>query len=729
MSRKVLLLGILALFVFSTTVSAQNSSKNEDPASKLPFKKKLKWADGLYKAASYYTAEKYYLQLLQEQPRNPYINFRLAESFRYNRDYKSAALYYGKAYALASAIYPRAPYQEANMLKMSGQYDKALERYALFKSVYKAKDRRQVFKQVDRDMAGCQMAKKSMMNPDLAYVKNAGPNVNTSYTDYAPYPLGDTALLFATMNQNKIITKGKDKRENYISRFKWAPKEFDRTRVKDSFEVAMPFKDGKFNDKYYHIGNGAWSPGGDRFYYTKCKEEDSMETTCQIWVSSFERTRGVWGKSKALKELNFEEFSSTNPFPAMIGKKEVVFFSSNRKLQGAGGYDIWYSVYDSTRKTYRRPQNCGKRVNTPANEITPFYDTKKSQLYWASNGLVGLGGYDIFVADGGPSRYYNVTNMGFPINSPQDDMYYIQDKGDKANGYIVSNRLGSLWVKNPTCCDDIWRVIKEPSFYVRGTVINELTNEKIDQVVVKMTNECTKAIQDTFFSRSGSFMFYTPMGCDYSIAADKEGYVTGRTIINTSQRNVMSPDDTTDIYIYMTPGGPGYEFHVQNVYYDYDIGELRPNSKKALDSLVNFMRDNPSISVEIRSHTDDHGDNQYNEELSLERANAVMAYMSTQGIDRSRMIARGFGERQPIAPGEIGGVDNVEGRQMNRRTEFRIIGDVPGMRIIYDQNRPEYIDKNVINRKKRQADMAVPDSDEYQDTDVQEDEDNGTEQE
>lgn len=714
MNKNLLLLSLVAFLFFGGNVTAQRIIDNkEDPASQLPFKKKLKYADRLFDQWSYYTAEGYYNQLLKEQPRNPYVHYKLAGSYKMNRDYGPAARHFRMAYDLASAIYVKAPYEEAEMRKMNGEYEEAILRYEEFKRTYKASDRRTLFKQIDRDIEGCKMAMKSILNPERAYVKNAGPNVNSAYTDYAPLPLGDTALMFATMNSNKVLFKGKDKREDYYSKFKVSPKEFDRTRVKDSFEVALDFNDdaGRFKSKSHHIGNGCWSPGGDRFYYTKCVELDSMESKCEIWVSTFSRKTGVWGKSKKLAVTDFSKddenpkLSSTNPYCAYVGKKEVLFFASNRKLQGVGGYDIWYTVYDSTReeeRQYRRPQNCGKRVNTPGDEITPFYDSRGGKLYWSSNGLVGVGGFDVFSANGGPSRYSDTRNLGFPINSPQDDMYYIEDNNEKQNGYVVSNRLGSYYAKNPTCCDDIWRVIKEPSFYVKGRVIDESTNEIIDQVVVKMTNESSEKIQDTFYSKTGNFMFYTPIGDDYSLAGDKKGYVSGRTIVNTSSRTVYDPDDTTTVTIYMRRGGSGGDFVVQNVYHDFDEGDYHSYANKAMDSLINFMKDNPSISVEIRSYTDGRGGVAYNKQLSLERAKEVLDYLTTKGIERSRMIARGLGKSDPIKPNTT-----EENMQYNRRTEFRIIGDVPGKRIIYDQNRPEYIDKKGESDRRRAADTAV----------------------
>lgn len=170
------------------------------------------------------------------------------------------------------------------------------------------------------------------------------------------------------------------------------------------------------------------------------------------------------------------------------------------------------------------------------------------------------------------------TNLGFPINSPADDMYYVQDEGEKDNGYVISNRLGSYYVKNPTCCDDIWRVIKEPSFYVKGIVVDEVSNEQISEVVVKMSNEGTSALVDTNFSKEGGFLFYTPMGNNYAITADKQGYISGRTTVSTSGKSVMDPDDTTMVTIFMHKITNDFEFHVQNVYYNFDKGDFQPDS-------------------------------------------------------------------------------------------------------------------------------------------------------
>jgi outer membrane protein OmpA-like peptidoglycan-associated protein len=246
----------------------------------------------------------------------------------------------------------------------------------------------------------------------------------------------------------------------------------------------------------------------------------------------------------------------------------------------------------------------------------------------------------------------------------------------------------------------IFGVIKEPSFYVKGVVIDEQTNEQISKVVVKMSDEGSGSLKDTAFSKEGNFWFYTPMGNNFAITADKVGYISGRTTVSTAGRSVIEPDDTTTVTIYMHKITNDFEFHVQNVYYNFDKGDFQPDSYGALDSLVKFMQDNPSVSVEIRSYTDSKGDNAYNDELSVKRAQAVMSYISSKGIDRGRMVARGEGEKNPLQPNTVRGKDNPTGRQYNRRTEFRIIGDLPEKRIIYDVNKPEYIDKSGSDRRR-----------------------------
>jgi outer membrane protein OmpA-like peptidoglycan-associated protein len=156
-----------------------------------------------------------------------------------------------------------------------------------------------------------------------------------------------------------------------------------------------------------------------------------------------------------------------------------------------------------------------------------------------------------------------------------------------------------------------------------------------------------------------------------------------------------------------------YRFRVSNILYDYDKSELRAESVASLDSLIGFMKDNPSLTVEINSFTDSKGDDRYNAELSQKRAQSVLDYLSEKGVERSRMTARGMGKLNPIAPNSINGKDNPKGRQANRRTEFKITADIPTKRLIFDSNKPGNIEQQSLNVENNEADIPEGGDSEY----------------
>jgi len=712
--RRKSLLFLLAAFVFAVVqhdeaFAQKNKYRNKanDPVRELGYEKKLRWADGLFRSGSYYNATDYYQELLQEQPRNPYLVYQLAECYWYMRDYVPAAHYYGYAYSLASALYPEAIYKEGLMFKMQGEYDRAITSFNKF-IADNPKTYKKLKKRALREIEGCEMGKNSINNPINATVKTVGPNVNTAYTELSPYPLGDTALLFATMKSNTEVEVGKERRADYVSRFMVSRKQ-KYTDVVDTFEWSIPFLDGKYNDAKFHVGNGCYSPGGDRFYFTRCLENETNEMTCRILVSTFENEK--WSVPVEIPNgVNPEGdgSSSTNPFIAKVGKKEVLYFSSNRKLQGRGGYDIWYSVYDPRQKSYRRPQNAGKQINTEGDEKTPYYDSRIGKLYFASNGWKTMGGFDIFSAEGGPSRYTNLQNLGYPVNTSYDDLYFISDPVGKPDAYLVSNRPGSVALKNPTCCDDIWRVQFEPKIYAMGKVLNKKTQQPVGNTVVKMVDEAGN--MKIFNSEDGEFQFLTARGHSYVLNADKQNFISTRATVNTEGIKREDPDDTIHVTIYVDSIALDASFRMENVFYDYDKATLRPESGAELEKLVTLMKDNPSVDVEISSHTDGKGTDAYNLNLSQQRAESVVQYLISSGIDRSRLSAKGMGKSAPVAPNTKDGKDNPEGRQLNRRTEFRIMADVPSRRQVFDSAKPGTIGEQEKNLEVNEVQPDIEDS-------------------
>lgn len=701
------------------------NSKANDPVGKLSDGKKLRWADDLYGTGSYFNAIDYYQQLKADDERNPYYTYRLAECYRFTRDYVPAAHYYSEAYDLASKVYPLSAFWAGQMLKQQGEYVAAIASFKKFladnKKASGSKNQNAIVavaddaerypdpkylknlkKRAQVEIDGCVMAMTSIKSPEPYNVINAGPNVNTPYTELSPYPLGDTALLFSTMGRNAVIESNGYEKLDYKEHFLTSQKQKGYV---DSFQWPLPFNDGSnfFVDAKSHVGNGCFSPGGDRFYFTKCGEADTMKLRCKIFVTRFDAQR--WQIPVEVPgNVNEDGSSNTMPYIAKVGKKEVLFFSSDRKLQSRGGYDIWYSIVDPRNGSYRRPQNAGKQINTKDDEITPYYDSRVNKLYFATNGLKSFGGFDIYSADGGPSRYTNLKNMGYPINSSADELYYIKDPLGKPDAYVVSNRIGSFALKNPTCCNDIWRIQQEPTLVIIGKVLSKKTQELMPQTVVKMIDQ--KGEMNTYNSEDGNFLFSMQRAHSYVITGDKQGYTSTRASVSTMEIKRSDPDDTVYVTIYLD--SIRNSFSVSNIYYDYDKATLRPESVTSLDSVVHFLSDNPSITVEIYSYTDGKGKEAYNMALSQRRAQSVLDYLEKNGIDRTRMTAKGFGPKNAVAPNEINGKDNPQGRQLNRRTEFRIVTDVPTRRVLYNSALPGTLDQQEKNLRVNSEDDEDP---------------------
>jgi outer membrane protein OmpA-like peptidoglycan-associated protein len=266
-------------------------------------------------------------------------------------------------------------------------------------------------------------------------------------------------------------------------------------------------------------------------------------------------------------------------------------------------------------------------------------------------------------------------------------------------------------LKNPTCCDDIYRIQYEPKLGVYGKVVNKKTNELISSVVVKMVDESGELT--TFNSTDGKFLFNISRGHAYVFTGDKPEFTSSHVDISTLNTKRTDPDHRDTVTIYMDSITIDYRFRVSNILYDYDKSELRAESVASLDSLIGFMKDNPSLTVEINSFTDSKGDDQYNADLSQKRAQSVLDYLSDRGVDRSRMAAKGMGKQNPIAPNSINGKDNPKGRQANRRTEFKITADIPTKRLIFDSSKPGNIEQQSLNVENNEADVPEGGDAEY----------------
>ncbi len=693
--RKTLVFSLLSVFIIifsAPDLSAKKRRRDDGPAHNLPFDKKLDFANELFASGSFYNAIEFYEELRSEQPINPYVNYMLAESYHRTRNYPMAATNYRRAYETAPEEFKDARFKMAMMYKQAGEYETSRKIFMDFIQDKTVKNKK-LKKLAEVHIQGIDLAEKSLSNQGSYYVKNAGPNINKAYTELSPMPLGDSILVFSSIRKETEINIDQEYRGDYVSKLYMSDKK-KYTDIRDSFMVPYEFYGGIFNDDRYHVGNPSFSPNGTKFYFTKCRETDTFNIDCSIFVSDF--SEGQWGRAYKLPEtINMPNTSSTHPNVVKIGKKEVMFFSSDRPKQAQGGYDIWVSVIDAKGK-YSRPQNLGKKINTIGDEVTPYYDVEKGVLYFSSDGLENMGGFDVFEAIGGPTRYTEVHNMGAPINTSADDIYYASDPDGSGNAWMVSNRMGSVALKSPTCCDDIWRVWIAPEFRVKGNVFDKETKQKLGEVAIQMSNQ-DGSITETANSSEGQYNFEIPISNQYAITANKEGYMPATEYVSTLDKSVTDRGETymRDFYLEKMPE----VLDIKLLYYDFDDARLRNGTHPELNEIAAFMNKYPFVKLDIISHTDELGTKAYNQTLSEKRSNSVKTYLEGQGVSGSRLNAFGKGETEPMVKSNGG----AEDRQMNRRTEFWVHGEVPGVRVVYERNQPDYIDRG----KRRKRDTEV----------------------
>lgn len=625
----------------------------------------------------FYAASKYFEQYLKLRPNNYKVAYKLAESYRLNRDYMNAQKWYQEAFDKSKAKKTIALYYYALMLKMNGSCDKAKEQFNRFKKESSGdKSMLEFRKQMKNEIAGCDSAVKMENMLAKIAVTHLDTSINKIHVEHAPVLLDDNSLMYASLRTDKKVyttISAEDTVVGGVRKFYTAKKEGDK------WTYSGEYTEGPFNEEKINTTNGAFSPDGKRFYFTRCKPNWKNKMICAIYVSE-KQDGGSWSEPVMLdKKVNNPKYTSTQPTVAIESVKhnEVIYFVSDRP-KGRGGLDIWFTIYDAKKKSYTVPKNAGSKVNTSQDEVTPYFDMDHRTLFFSSNGWPGVGGLDVFKAVGELRKFTQPENIGLPINSSNDDLYYTEAK-NKEDGFFVSNRKGGVALKNnPTCCDDIYsfKRLEYVKVNINGIVTAETegdkpgtTDARVSLYLIDPHEKEPIFIRTVESSKDGKYDLNLEAGNDYKIVYEKDGY-TNASYSYTTKEITTSQTLNHDAVLKKVPTKP---FRLTNVHYETNKHDLLEPAKRDIDTtLLAFMIDNPEYIVEVSSHTDNVASDSYNIALSQRRADGVIRYLISKGIPAERLIAKGYGETKPVAPNTTD-----EGRAENRRTEFVIVGKLP----------------------------------------------------
>lgn len=624
-----------------------------------------KKATKAFRLGKYQTTIDIFQERLEKNPDDGLANYLVAESYRLSNRIRESEPFYAKADGRGiDADSVKFFYGQA--LEINGKYDAARKAW---QEVIQQTRNEKLKQRLSDEIAGLDHLEKLNQKPSYYRVKNL-EMVNSPASEYAPVHLNDELYFTSSRGNGKVY-------EATGTPFTDIYKVASRGAIVD-LATLTPLPDG-INDENINDGCITFTPDGKTMVFAKGntgKRRGSSDV--DLYLSRLRN--GVWSEPTPLNINDSEAWDSS---PAFSQDGRTLYFASNRKgrgrnMTGYGGTDIYSAVMDS-RGRFSRVKNLGPEINTPGNELFP-YMAEDAKLYFASDGHPGYGGLDIFVVARANGKT-SIENLGQPVNSTGDDFGIFLFRADR--GFFTSNREGGKGD------DDIYTFVNEDpdlkvvNYYLQGiTYTPDSTGLRVlPNTRVSLLDGEGEVMQDYVTGTDGKFFFRVYENEDYELIGETDGYLVKRQTYSTRGRGVdptaltqLVTNITLDTTLVLERLTVNKIFVLENIYYDLDSANIRPDAARELDKLVQILIDNPEIKIELSSHTDSIASVEYNLNLSQRRAQSAVNYIIQRGISPDRLEAKGYGELHPIARNSNrDGSDNPEGRQRNRRTEFKIL--------------------------------------------------------
>ena len=639
----------------------------------------LRAADDYYKKNDYNSAATYYEKYLvakgksqRQESYKPYVatsasagqklkpavsneqeaTYKLAESYRLLHDYEKAAPYYATVMESSAEAYPLAAYYYAVSLRALGKYEQAGQVFRAFLRNHAAKD--EYAAATAREIANLDFITKELSKKDLDLYKisKAPTGLNATGASYAPLWLSPSTLVFTS---TRPANAGDD--HGFINRLYTA--DYEAGNAANIRLLALEQPAG------VHQGSGSVSADGQALYFTRWNMEHGKKIA-SIWMSR--KSGDSWGAPVMLPEVvNVPGANAQQPFATPDGK--YLLFASDR-AGGSGGFDLWAASLDGSGLP-ATVTNLGEVINTAGNEQAPFYHATTGTLVFSADGRTGMGGYDFFSSRGTVGNWQTPVNMGAPVNSVKDDIYF----GSRSNNRNLLDDVLLGSDRDASCCLELFFLHKDRApRQLRGTVVSCEGGAPVAGATVVVKDPATNSVVATVTTAGdGSYAYSIPEYTALQVDANAAGYTNATGKVN-------APDDL-DAEALVTPAicmhpivTPPAPVTLTDVYYDFDQATLKPESFASLDKLVDMLNEHPAMEIELGAHTDSKGSERHNKKLSEARAKSVVDYLISKGIDKQRLSWKGYGASMPVAPNTLpDGSDNPEGRALNRRTTFSIL--------------------------------------------------------
>ncbi|GAB3176680.1 OmpA family protein [Telluribacter humicola] len=601
-------------------------------------------------------------------------NYLIAESYRLSNRSREAIPFYQKALQ-AGLTDPDARFHYGYALKAAGQYDEAREQFAQFAQNTNAKKNLQ-----DRALREIETLKiTDRIGQKKMEAKLENLPINTPGSEFSSAILGDELLVSASKKEKVYKNNGQPMLGLYKIKIGEAPSESGGSPTLFSSNIFA---------EDANESSPTFTPDGKTMVFAR-GNSGKRKGTMNVDLYMSRLVNGQWSEPRYLPVNDSLAWDGS---PAFSRDGKTLYFASDR-AGGAGGADIYRTNMDASGR-FSKPVNMGKDINTAGDDMFP-YVAADGKLYFASDGHPGLGKLDLFVATRSQG-VISVDNLGVPFNTPQDDFGLVFHEGTD-NGFFTSNREGGkgdddiYYFSAPTedqpdttviAQNDPTRIngqLKVVRYFLAGEVLsNSPKANPIDSATVRiLADSADVELGRLVTGDRGKFGDYKlEEGKEYVLLVERKGYISRRTPFSMDGRSIppiflnkVVTDTTYRVTVRLDSLELNKTFVLDNIYYDLNKYNIRPDAAQELDKLVEILRDNPSMKIELSSHTDARATDAYNMTLSQQRAESAVNYIVSKGIDADRLTARGYGERQLI----VQNARTEEEHQRNRRTEFTIL--------------------------------------------------------
>ena len=592
------------------------------------------------------------------------IQFKIAEAY-----YKIGQYRYAESYFKSALIHNPGDniiwLHYAEVLRANEKYDEAIKNY---------KDYLAVVPGDSMALNGIESAKKTAewINSPTRYKIENLKEINSNYNDFSASYAGvhDNEIYFTSSRKGatgkiKSAITGEYNTDLFVSTYNLQKKRWNKPQLID---------DQKIIDTFYEEGAGSLNKAGDEMYFTRCIYKKSDQESSEVY--STKQLLGIWGEPKKIK-VSGDSLMLAHPSISADGN--TFYFVSDR-VGGYGGKDIWYATKQKG-DSWGKPINAGPEINTTGDEMFPYIH-ENGTLYFSSNAHIGMGGLDLFSAKKGAQNKWIVENLKYPLNSTGDDFAISFYPGEE-RGLFSSNREGSSK-------DDIYTFVLTPKVYeIEGDIFSKEGGARINDASVKLIG--TDGTMLKVKAENGKFKLKLKPEVEYIIAAYCKGFLNAKQTVSTVG---LAEGKQFQIRLDLNPAD--LPISIVNIQYAFGKIDLLPESKSSLDSLTSLLSLNPTIVIELMSHSDCRGDDAINSEISQKRAQSVVAYLIAKGIQPGRLVAKGYGESSPkkvtkqlaklnpfLKSGITLNCKFIESlsdekqreicHQINRRTEFRVL--------------------------------------------------------